>query len=552
MLDRSLTTRIRTTGALAAVLLIGATRLRADGDEPSEIPCHLAYVLAEGVFVDVGSEVGLATGATGWIAYQGQPLVRFEIGAVTRESTFLRLLAPRTPGFPSTGQRISLQLDENVKPPTAMAPVDPLPEKPFRPLLVTPEDVDVGEPENVFHGRLTFRQRVQGVSNGDLDYRRTELITSGSIERIQGSPWALEWAGDLTYRDGDALRRVDDYQEIRIEAERFALARRFDDESILRLGRFIPGELPSIGYLDGAHVEKVFSEGFRWGVLGGWKPSRIDLHPTSDEPTLATYATVLSESEDGDHFSLTGGALLSYFEGDLDRLAILIDQTAHIGRLDIFTSAEVDLDVGAANKRDGVRLTRLDVGISSQLEGWAPRVGASRYELLDTAAERDLFDIVILPTDDFLEDSYWRFYVGARHELSDELSLDEEVSYTQSETTDDGVRWRVSLIKRLLFGAPGAQGSFTVFNLLGEEQRGYGGRIGAYFPAGDGEVDFQPSMSFRYVDYQEGDDTFGFGDLTLRSHWRPSRRWEFFVAGSYSLADEVQRLFLELGFTLRW
>ncbi|MEQ8767069.1 MAG: hypothetical protein RL885_24370 [Planctomycetota bacterium] len=525
----------------------------AETPPPMTLDCRIAYSLASGVFVDIGVEVGLRTGVAGWLRFRGERLVRFEVGAVTRRSTFLQFLGPRPKGFPGNGVMVTLELDEAVAPqPEVAAPLEPLPEDSFRPLLVTPDDVDVGEPENVFHGRLTFRQIVQGVSDGRLDYLRSEVRTFGSLERIEGTPWAIEWAGDFTYRDGDALQNVKNYREIRSEIERFVLARRFDDESILRLGRFIPGELPSIGYLDGAHLQKVFSKGFHWGVLGGWKPTRQGLHPTSREPTGATYLTYFTESEDGEHYSVTGGVLVSQFEGDLDRVALLIDQTARFGVFDLYASSEVDFDVNAAETRDGTRLSRLDLGMSARLEGWSPRAGVSHYEILDTATERDELDLLILTPDEFLEDSYWRGYVGASHDLSDEVTLDEEISYWNSETTDDGIRWRASLSKRNFFGSQGARGTLSVFNLLGEEQRGYGGRLSAYFPNSDGSFSFEPAMSFRYIDYQEGRSTFDFTDLTLRTRWRPGPNWELFATGAYSLASDVQRLFLEIGVTFRW
>ena len=127
-------------------------------------------------------------------------------------------------------------------------------------------------------------------SEGGLDYSVTRVGSSGGMDRIGGSPWNFEWSGDLRYRDGDAFLSHPDYQEPHLDVYRAMLQRPIGEDGFLRFGRFVPYELPGIGFVDGLQGQVHQGEHARIGVVGGLKPNRIDLDGSVDEPLVVPYA----------------------------------------------------------------------------------------------------------------------------------------------------------------------------------------------------------------------------------------------------------------------
>ncbi|MCP4452972.1 MAG: hypothetical protein GY809_16035, partial [Planctomycetes bacterium] len=146
--------------------------------------------------------------------------------------------------------------------------------------------------ENISHGRFQLRQAFQSGADNPLDYSVTRFNTSGSIERLQGGDWSFEWSGDARLRAGDAYRDHSDYQAIKPNVYRAVFQHPLENEGFLRFGRFLPRELPGIGYLDGVQRETHREGPWRFGVVAGLKPDRIRLAASGDEPTIASYATV--------------------------------------------------------------------------------------------------------------------------------------------------------------------------------------------------------------------------------------------------------------------
>src|SRR5690606_38870575 len=140
-----------------------------------------------------------------------------------------------------------------------------------------------------------------------------------------GGSWAIEWWGEHSYAAGDAYVKTGYREEVRYEARELAVFRRFEDRSFLRFGRFLPLELPSVGYIDGAHAEKVISERFRLGGIAGFKPTRDDLEPSFEELVFVLYGTFDVGTPDDVHWTGTAGLLSSLWKGTPDRVALLAD-----------------------------------------------------------------------------------------------------------------------------------------------------------------------------------------------------------------------------------
>ena len=236
----------------AALSLILGEPSHAFAEEAS-IECQLLYEIADGFFVNVGGQSRLVKGSIGLLSRGGQPVARFEVVTVSKESSFLRLSGLRPNGFPAPGENITLTLTELAAPsgsegrepsrtlkdrkssdqPEAVpltqgqvnAPAIPDNSKAgqlpatdangkFLPLLA-PEGGKIGaftDAYNISQGQASVRQILQFTPGNELNSAATHIRSSGSVERIQATPWAFEWSADVSYRDGKAYKDVDDYQ----------------------------------------------------------------------------------------------------------------------------------------------------------------------------------------------------------------------------------------------------------------------------------------------------------------------------------------------------
>jgi hypothetical protein len=599
----------RWSSVLMSALWLGAlaaTHVHAQGADVS-VPVEVLYESADGIYVSTAKNAGLEKGEIGWLDRAGQPLVRIEVVSSSGGSSLLKVAGARPDPFPAAGEKLAVrvvrtardapperkrsgtlkdrkaadaepaelsegsvdaptipdgskpgELPETVTDPEAQDPAAPKPPQPFVPLLAGDKG-DVGaytDAFNIWQGQAWVRQLFQVTPGGDYDYFVTHVGTSGSLERIEGTPWAFEWSGDLSYRDGAALDDVEGYRELRFDLYRLSVFRRFDSQSSVRLGRFLPRELPSVGYLDGAQGEYVINESFRIGGILGLKPDRIDLDFSIEEPTQVGYLTMAFGDSDLS-YNATAGMLLSVYKGKFDRLAMLADQALRWGNLSVLSSSEIGFDIGAAETNEGVRLNRLDlVATYPVFTNTLLRAGIDRYEKPDTAAERDVVPAFVLEDEEFFDRGYWRYFVGATHELPWKLRLSEEVSVMDAPEEDWTLRWNVSLTRTgLPLLPPSSSLTLTVYNLLGEDIEGYGGRLTGHIPLPGNKVFLQPAAAFRFLESDLfGTDEFYFTDVSLHAYWTINKHWSLRGGASYAFADDddIQRILVDVGVTFRW
>ena len=528
---------------------------------------RITFEAQAGVYVDVGTEQGLRSGLSGTLQFDDGRMFTFEVLSVERQSALLRLAAYRG-GESLTGRMVKVifpqeSLAQAEK--TRAKPKDPngSAESPtafsrsgrqeeFVPLLAPiPRGPQTPGPPSTSHGRVQVRQMFQTDSEGDLDSSMTRVSSSGGMDRMEGSPWSFEWSGDLRYRDGDAFSSHPDYQEPHLDVYRATLQRPLGAEGFLRFGRFLPPELPAIGFVDGLQGQVHQGEHTCLGVVGGLKPNRIDLDASADEPLVAPYAKYEIGSRDGGYYSGTLGLLTSYYDGGIDRLALLCDQRAGLARdLTLYATAVVDFDVGASEIRAGTRLTQLDVSAASELTSFLTlRAGVDHWERPDDQAERDLLPF---PDERFFDEGYWRYWIGSSQKLPGSLRLYEEVGYIDSETVDGDVRWQVSVTRGGLGAWRDASVTVAVYNLVAYGDDGYGGRVSAHLPLYQGTVLVQPTAGFRSLatDGQSEDLTLSY--LSLGLDGRLSRRWSVFGGGTYFHGDEVDSTLWEVGLRFVW
>ena len=551
----------------ASSLILLALLTGVGSAAPTTVPGRVTYEAQEGVYVNVGTDGGLVQGLTGTVQFEDGRTVEFEVLHAAKQSVLLRLA-----GYPwaeplldravqitfeprNTEQTATAQTSqpESPKGPPAASPAPGASDaKDFVPLLAPVQRApETTAPRNVSHGRVEVRQSFQTDSKNDLGYSVTRLRTSGNMERIENSLWSFSWSGDLRYRGGDVYRNHPDYQELSPDFYQLMFQRPIEDGGFLRFGRFVPIELPGIGYVDGGQVETRRGEGLRFGAIAGFKPGRTDLHPTADEPLVAGYATVEAGRRDQAYYSGTVGVLNSYFQGQMDRLALLLDQRAGLGPgLTLYSTAMVDLDAGAAETRDGVRLTQLDVFAESRLTSFLGlRAGADHWERPDIQAERDL-----LPFADerFFDDGYWRYWIGSYQKLPWSLQIYEEVSLIDADNTANSTRYQVRLTRTGLFSMRNASATITVYSLACDDSNGYGGSVAGYFPFSNGRLVVQPMAGWRTLQIGSQAQDSSLTYLSLYLDGRLSKAWTLFGGLNYSSGSGVDSTLLEVGLRYSW
>ena len=549
------------TGPLLAALLVflAAPARGAEG----EVECRVVSETPDGIYVDSGRESGLAAGCAGTVERGGAEIARVEVAAVSRSSALLRVVTTRGPLKPRIGDQVRLlcaPAAETAPPPAESSgkTVSPTlkPEgqrEDFVPLLAPPPSpaATAAAAANILSGRLSLRELYQTDSKNHLDGSLTRFGSDGSLDRMAGTPWALEWSGDLSYRTGSAWDGSRDEDTPRLDVFRLSLYRKFEDGGFLRLGRFVPAELPGVGYLDGAQAEVAAAPGLRLGGIVGLKPGRLDLDPSIREPTAVAYATVEEGTRQKLYYTGTLGILGSLFDGKPDRVAILLDQRADLGpKLSLYSTSAVDLDAGGAEFRSGPRLSRIDLyGVSPLTSFLTLRAGFDHYERPDTAAERDL-----LPFADerFFDRGYWRYWVGGTQYLPLQLQLDEEVAFIDAPGEDFTPRWRATLTRTGLPSLPQGQVSVTLYNLDGAGAEGYGGLLSAYIPFRDGRCSLRPALGFRYLDTDQTSEHFQITDLSLHGDFWISKTWSVYAGITQSFGDSIDLTLVELGVDFRF
>ncbi|MHC4449849.1 MAG: hypothetical protein ACYS0E_06865 [Planctomycetota bacterium] len=486
-----------------------------------EVRGKITQVVADAVYVDIGSTQGVAAGDAGEILRVGARIADVEVVTVSGSQARLSIL--RSTRRPQVGDAVVLRVrakksDEPEEEGAKRAPD----ERPFEPLLERQKKrADPTSERNILHGRVTFQQLVQSDREGDLDYAISMLSSDGMFDRIAGSRWSMRWSGNLYYRTGEAFdgSELDGEQLIVFD---LSFARPVGEDGYLRFGRFLPRTLNSAGYFDGVDTEIAVGANTRLGAALGFKPTRFDLAPSFDEPAGLVYASYRAGKRGEAFASGSYGLLASAWEGEFDRAALLLEQIAELGKARLDVTATLDFDVGSSEFRDGTRLTQLDAFLSWRIAKVVTlRAGADRWERLDTAAERARFPIL----DPLLyEDGFWRTWLGAVFVLPARLRLDLEYASINSDTGPTTRPWRATLEHYDPFGIAGGNLSLTVYSLEGFIGDGYGGLFNANFPFAGGKWLLRSTLGFRYVD-SEGNE-FDVTDVRVNVDYLPGGGWQ--------------------------
>ena len=544
--------------ALALALAATLPTAAGGGEEAASVECAVTYEAADGLFVDAGQDQGLQAGDRGTVRRDGAEIAQVEVQNVSKGSALLRVLSVLQRPGPKPGDRVQLTAHPAAPreaEPSASPTLKDLrrEEEAFTPLLSAPghRNQALGAQGNIFHGQLRLRELYQVDPKGDSDYSITRLDSSGSLQRIARGPWALDWSGELSYRTGEALEDVQAYETLRFDLFRLSLFRRFDDQSSVRAGRFVPWTLPAVGYLDGVQMEKTLGSHLRAGLMAGLKPTRYRLYASTREPTAVPYVSLEAGDPEGLFYNGTAGILGSLYDGDPDRLAALLDQTIRFGsRFTLYTALQVDFDVGSRETRPATQLTQLDVSASYEvIPGTTLRAGVDHYERLDSQAERDA-----LPVENpaYFDAGFWRYWIGAGQRLPLSLTLAGEVALIESSWDDTGPQWRATLTRAGLPWMPAGSLTVSVYNFQGFETDGYGTSISGFFPLVDDRLTLEAWGAYRSLQTSVDGGSFGMSDVGGRLNWNLSKSWTLMAGGTYSVGGGLERFLVDVGITYRW
>jgi len=403
---------------------------------------------------------------------------------------------------------------------------------------------------NVFHGRVRYSQLYQTINQDNAWYSASRLDTDGSVERVAGRPWSLVWSGNGSYRNGSAFSTADDFKRIQPHLYRFSLSRKYGDEGFARLGRFYPSELSGLGYVDGAQGESAAGSLFRFGAAAGARPDRANQGFSKKELIAAGYGTAEAGELRKLYYSGTLGLFRTLYRGRGDELAAELDQRADLGpKLNLFGSAQVDFDGGGAALHRGARLTRLNVNLNSPLtQELSLRAGTNHYEPLDTAADRELTSGSTF----YLNNGYWRHWVGAGQTLPAGFSLDEDLSFTDVQGVWTPGQWRLGLGRRGLPGLPDAYANVAVYNLYNPGGPDYGSTLSASLPFFSSRLEIDPNVDFRDGPTATARKKFRVSDVNVHANWRISPAWYADAGASRSWQDKIMATTFNAGLSYRW
>jgi hypothetical protein len=538
---------------IAVLLLLGWTCL-AHAAEMRRISATITYRIPEGIYVNVGRDQGLEQGQSGSMVLEEGRTWAFEVVQAARSSALLRIEGMGSNLVGSLqNRRIELLVEQGgdtARQAGALAKA-PKENEPFVPLLAASKRaVAVAPTQNISHGYVGIRQTYQGGTANQLDYAATRLYTSGNIDRLFGTAWSFVWSGNARYRTGDGYRYHPEYGKLQPLVYALQLQHPLSGDGFVRMGRFLPLELPAIGYIDGGQVEVDTAGHWSFGGVGGLKPDRLDLTFSTDEPTAVGYATYEAGKRGDAYYSGTAGLLASLFKGEPDRLAVLFDQRGGFGpRFDLYSTAEID--TGLANTTNSqAQLSHFDLVASSRLHQlFTLRGGADHWQRADTLVLRDQLPS---PDDRLFDDGYWRYWIGARHDLPWHLDLNEELAYIVSDASDDAMRWRMGLTRTGLFGWNFASVGATLYNLEGQASSGYGGLLRAYFPFLEGRLSVSPSASLRWLDPDNGGDGLSVTYYSVYGDYRISKAWMLTGGLTATRGDGADAILFDAGLRYSW
>lgn len=356
----------------------------------------VTYVAPDGVYLDEGAADGVREGD---VVQIGE--TRLTVVAVSPEQA--RTEPPPNPFALRIGAEARIQRTGAIRSPTA----DPGPRK------ATPPAIDAGVAAGWWpaagDGWVEPRPLPDGARRPTEPADRVfgVLAIGGRLIDYGGATWRAEARTRLAIDDGrfwyrhDARLNLDRHEgrhpEAPLEVRRLE-AGWLEAGWGLRGGRMVLADPLAAASLDGAalDIREVGLDTVR--IFAGLAPHPFDLDPESRNPQVGVATTKRVDfGGDGDGLTVRATALVSGFDGALDRAALAPDLTLYAGPVRVLARAE--LDAHPDRTRQGpVQATRLYGAVRVELtDGLDAQARYDRYAPPDTPSTAALGPVASTP-----------------------------------------------------------------------------------------------------------------------------------------------------------
>ncbi|MFO0984837.1 MAG: hypothetical protein U1E76_24435 [Planctomycetota bacterium] len=531
--------RLPTLGAgllVAVSSLVGAARAAE-----KTVTASITYLSSDGVFLDHGLDLGLVRDLTGVVKHAAVEVGRVRIDRLSARSSFA--------SFVTGAERIAL--GDSV---TFALPEVPAAERQAsattaasEPPLLAPMNISDSTVADVVGGAVGFRSSLLRDAELDRSFVYSRVFTRGTLDRIDGEPWSLEWDLEANRRDGSGYAEHADYQEIQGRVDLFALTYHGEDGRFA-IGRLDPLVIASIGPVDGVQLDRTVARDASLGLLAGLRPDRRTLGFRAREWAIIPYTSVLVGDPDATQATTSAAVELSWFDGEADRQALHLEELLSFGKtLRLRFTSELDLYT-SSDQRSGVGLTRLSA-IADLFPGdpvsWYAR--AFHFERPDTLAERALTGDSVQ-----FDAGHHVLAIGSRQRADGGWSWFEEIGYVDGASTDADYQGRIGASKYGLFGLDRASCGAEVFNTVGIDQSGFGGRVYARWSPLT-QLDLGLSYDSSRIDYDsEESTTLTSSSVSLDAFWSITDQTSLDARYAHLFGDGLRGDSVDVGLTVRF
>lgn len=528
---------------ISSLFLFGALPLFAA--DPF-LECRIIQVTQEEVFTDCGYDDGLAPADFGTVIRGGAEINRVRVLSVSHRSSRSRIMRTDPTRIPTTKDTVVF-----VVPPSETKPAK---EKEFVPLLAPSPKSAIATSANIFHGRLRLRRLIRQSPRDDVEYTVSRVGTDGSVDRLFGTKWSLTWSGDGSYKDGQAYVSDQDYHEARLILYSALLQGNFSKGGIVRAGRFLPNEIYTFGYLEGVQWHVPLSKKFSLGTTAGYKPDPLNLNSTTRQPNTTQYVSFTAGQRQWVHSTTLVGIHHAFFDDQLDRRAMVIDQQFNLGSKFYFQGlSELDFDVHTSTReKSNVNITRLNLSANANLLSvLSLRAGLERSQRPDNRAERDILGTAV--EDSYFDQVYRRIWGGGSLQLPLSLSLDGDVSYyKESPQNESPAHWRGTLTRRGLPFLEQASLGASLYNLRENNTEFLGGLSTLYLPFGKGRFNIFASWGMREFATAPLSKEWKSTDYSLQCDWRVNKKIHLRGGLTHSFPIYVESDLIDISLDYRW
>lgn len=469
--------------AACALLCWLALALAPRAQTPAEftsVEVHITALSPASIYLDRGSDSGLAAGDRVRLYPDGAPLVDAVVRSVSKQSARAEWdgLAPglavglRGEAMVPTERLQQLAQGQGAEShPAWQQSLDGWDTQ--QPLLAAPDFAKQRASEFALHGRVFWQYDHTLDAQSDNQFSFGRAGADLRLENPFGRPGALELEGEFEQRLALSSGSDDEsLQQGRVQRLSYHTGDELDAPLRWELGRFPQHEFPELGAIDGAEVVFRRSSLDRWGASAGLFPSYTPDMSTGEDAQLALFYRHLFKADES--ASLGAAYQKTFHQGEADRDLLVLDGRYFApGALFATGTAWIDYyDAGDDPKSSGFELTQLFLSANKPL-GKDAGLGASASFVRFPQMLHDELSASI--TESLLDQHVQRLSLNGWRNLRADLRLNGRADVWSDQddsggSAELGLRWRRALWKRVdlsaaLFGSDGKYSALTGLRL---------------------------------------------------------------------------------------